>query len=122
MVRVRAHRRLRVRVKEHPRGPRIGARPATLRRTDRAMTHLLCWWLLRLGAQGVRAEEHTVVAPGWMLDRWTVDDGLPLDHVEDVAVDPNGVVWLATRDGLVRFDGVDVDVLRPGDPLGACRA
>lgn len=49
---------------------------------------------------------------GWMVDRWTTADGLPLDHMLDVQIDPHGFAWLATLDGLVRFDGASFRVLR----------
>ncbi|RME28481.1 MAG: hypothetical protein D6798_02290, partial [Deltaproteobacteria bacterium] len=51
-----------------------------------------------------------------MADHWTTDDGLPLDHLNDLAVDRHGTAWIATYDGLVRFDGVDFHTFRPGDP------
>ncbi|MFH1529684.1 MAG: ATP-binding protein [Pseudomonadota bacterium] len=54
-------------------------------------------------------------ASGWLVDRWTLDDGLPLSHVEDVAQTPDGNVWLATFDGLVRFDGLEVRIHRRAD-------
>lgn len=46
------------------------------------------------------------VAAGWMHEHWTAADGLPVNAVNAVAQDPDGYLWLATFDGLVRFDGV----------------
>lgn len=41
--------------------------------------------------------------PPW---RWiTHDQGLLSEHVDDLAVDPNGVVWIATHAGLYTWDG-----------------
>jgi len=37
---------------------------------------------------------------------WTVEDGLPQSSVLDIAQTPDGYLWLATRGGLVRWDGV----------------
>ncbi|MDP2311290.1 MAG: response regulator [Pseudomonadota bacterium] len=37
---------------------------------------------------------------------WTLEDGLPVNSVNDIEVTRDGYVWLATFDGLVRFDGV----------------
>ncbi|MEZ4386741.1 MAG: two-component regulator propeller domain-containing protein [Candidatus Krumholzibacteriia bacterium] len=38
-------------------------------------------------------------------DQWTKDDGLPLDMVSGVAQTPDGYLWLATQQGIARFDG-----------------
>ncbi|MBO6577209.1 MAG: response regulator [Rhodothermales bacterium] len=37
---------------------------------------------------------------------WTTADGLPIDRINDVVRTPDGYVWAATIEGLVRFDGV----------------
>ena len=51
---------------------------------------------------------------------WTVEDGLPVNAVNDLARTPDGYLWIATYDGLVRFDGVRFQVYRssthPGLP------
>ena len=39
-------------------------------------------------------------------DVWQTDDGLPQNTVQAIAQTPDGYLWLGTRDGLVRFDGV----------------
>ena len=82
-------------------------------------------WLLRAGVVGLLgcaapalAGSTQQAAEGWMLDSWTVEDGLPLEQVNDLAIDADGYVWLATWDGLVRFDGQRFDTLRSEDPLG----
>ncbi|HZT59068.1 MAG TPA: two-component regulator propeller domain-containing protein [Pyrinomonadaceae bacterium] len=38
-------------------------------------------------------------------DAWQMKDGLPDDVIEKVAQTPDGYLWLATSQGLVRFDG-----------------
>ncbi len=40
------------------------------------------------------------------IDLWTADNGLPQNIVRAVCQTPDGYLWLATFDGLVRFDGV----------------
>jgi signal transduction histidine kinase/streptogramin lyase len=40
------------------------------------------------------------------VDHWTTDNGLPLNTVSAFCQSPEGYLWLATLDGLVRFDGV----------------
>jgi ligand-binding sensor domain-containing protein len=42
---------------------------------------------------------------GYLLDRWTNADGLPVNGTTDVLMGARGYLWLATFDGLVRFDG-----------------
>ncbi len=41
---------------------------------------------------------------------WTASDGLPQNTVQAVLQTRDGYVWLATEEGLVRFDGVKFDV------------
>jgi diguanylate cyclase (GGDEF)-like protein len=44
--------------------------------------------------------------------QWTVADGLPQVTVLDLAQDPTGFLWLATQDGLARFDGYRFETFR----------
>ena len=37
---------------------------------------------------------------------WTSEDGLPENNVVGLAQTPDGLLWVATQGGLVRFDGV----------------
>ncbi len=37
---------------------------------------------------------------------WKTRDGFPLDAIDSIAQTPNGYLWLGTRSGLLRFDGV----------------
>jgi len=39
-------------------------------------------------------------------DHWTADTGLPQNIIRAIHQTPDGYLWLATLDGLVRFDGV----------------
>src|SRR3954454_19818535 len=40
------------------------------------------------------------------IDSWSTDNGLPHNAVRDILQTRDGYLWLATADGLVRFDGV----------------
>lgn len=40
------------------------------------------------------------------IDLWTTDNGLPQNIISGICQTPDGYLWLATPDGLVRFDGV----------------
>ena len=53
------------------------------------------WWRCR----------RTGVPSQFVHDRWTKEDGLPLDMVADVTQTPDGYLWLATQQGVARFDG-----------------
>ncbi|MCB9779744.1 MAG: response regulator [Alphaproteobacteria bacterium] len=44
-------------------------------------------------------------APRPLVDHWTTADGLPVDAITDVAPTADGLVWVATFDGLWAFDG-----------------
>lgn len=54
----------------------------------------------------------------WVVEHWMPADGLPLNHLTGVAQTPDGMLWLTTLDGLVRFDGVRFVTLRPADLPG----
>jgi ligand-binding sensor domain-containing protein len=43
--------------------------------------------------------------------------GLPRDRVECIVAGPNGVLWLCTAEGLVRFDGYRFRIFGTGDGL-----
>ena len=44
--------------------------------------------------------------PGYFTRTWRTEDGLPNDAVSDILQTRDGYLWLATYDGLARFDGV----------------
>ncbi len=49
--------------------------------------------------------------PGnYHLTSWTTDNGLPQNSVNKIIQTRDGYIWLATNDGLVRFDGVKFTV------------
>ena len=56
-----------------------------------------------LGGITARAE---ATNSAWLVRTWQTDDGLPENRVYDVAQSPDGFLWVATRGGLVRFDGL----------------
>lgn len=51
--------------------------------------------------------------------RWGPSQGLPEETVHSVSETPDGYLWLASRDGLIRFDGANFRVFRPGEAAGS---
>ena len=47
----------------------------------------------------------------------TVADGLPSNRINDIAEDAFGYLWIATSDGLARYDGISFRVWRVGQGL-----
>ena len=47
---------------------------------------------------------------------WTVDNGLPENEVRGISQTPDGYLWIATLNGLVRFDGVHLTVFDRNTP------
>ncbi|NYZ63893.1 ligand-binding sensor domain-containing diguanylate cyclase [Luteimonas deserti] len=43
----------------------------------------------------------------YAVDQWTSRDGLPHNSIRDLAQTPDGYLWFATWEGLVRYDGLE---------------
>src|SRR5215831_7130812 len=54
----------------------------------------------------------------YRFDSWTTDSGLPQNSVRAILQTRDGYLWLATSDGLVRFDGVRFTVFNKGSNTG----
>jgi signal transduction histidine kinase/ligand-binding sensor domain-containing protein/CheY-like chemotaxis protein len=50
------------------------------------------------------------LASQFVHDRWTKDQGLPINMVTGICQTPDGYLWLATQQGLTRFDGLNFTV------------
>ena len=48
-------------------------------------------------------------------EQWTTNNGLPINHVNQIYQTPDGYIWLATFTGLVRFDGVTFKEFNSGN-------
>jgi len=57
-------------------------------------------------------------AAGFVLESWTVKDGLPVNSINKVIQSRSGYIWLATFDGLVRFDGARFTTFNIGNSDG----
>lgn len=92
--------------------------PCTLPAPERVPWCCVPQLLLSCLLVSASASTSEAVAPGWIRDTWTSADGLPIEHLNAVAVDAQGIVWIATYDGLVRFDGLSFETLRASDAGG----
>src|SRR5207245_2220277 len=48
----------------------------------------------------------TAEEPRWLTRPWLSDDGLPNNTVTGIAQTPDNYLWVATANGLARFDGL----------------
>ncbi|GLU53996.1 sensor histidine kinase [Dyadobacter frigoris] len=55
--------------------------------------------LIFLGSKSISAQKN------YSIEQYTGDNGLPQNSVKGITADGAGFIWLATEDGLVRFDG-----------------
>jgi signal transduction histidine kinase/streptogramin lyase len=60
----------------------------------------------------------TTARAQYRFDHWTADNGLPQNSVRDIVQTRDGYLWLATLDGLVRFDGVRFTVFNKSNSPG----
>ncbi|MCW5960241.1 MAG: hypothetical protein KIS76_08755 [Pyrinomonadaceae bacterium] len=60
----------------------------------------------------------TALAAELGFDVWTTADGLPQNSVNGIVQTPDGYLWLATYDGLARFDGVRFTIFDKGNSPG----
>ncbi len=56
--------------------------------------------------------------PLYRLDSWQTEQGLPQNTVASIVQTPEGYLWLATQEALVRFDGIRFQVFSPGNTPG----
>jgi hypothetical protein len=73
-------------------------------------SRLLFCLLFLFGSQAAHAQ--------FRLDHWTADNGLPQNCIRDIVQTRDGYLWLATHDGLVRFDGVRFTVFDKSNSPG----
>src|SRR6516165_8933378 len=67
-----------------------------------------CAWVMGIGE----------AAAEYRLDVWTAESGLPQNTVRDVLQTRDGYLWVATLDGLARFDGVRFTVFNKANSPG----
>jgi signal transduction histidine kinase/ligand-binding sensor domain-containing protein len=58
------------------------------------------------------------MATQYRLKDWTAENGLPQNVIRGIAQTPDGYLWIATLDGLARFDGVRFTVFNKSNTSG----
>ena len=81
---------------------------------------LIFSFLSLLTRTGVLAADAPVSTqdPGYVIVNWGVQDGLPSSRINAVLQTRDGYIWLATHDGLARFDGVRFERFYENDLAG----
>jgi diguanylate cyclase (GGDEF)-like protein len=79
----------------------------------------LLWLCLLVGLPGgAVAQDGPPPLRDYAIDVWTSRNGLPHNSLRDIAQTPEGHLWFATWEGLVRYNGLDFTVFdrstRPG--------
>lgn len=87
-----------------PRFSFILPRMPPFRWMSRCLALVLAWLPALLHGQSLAAE------PRWVHRHFGSVDGLPVGSASSAAIDADGFLWLATHDGLARFDGEHFDV------------
>ena len=85
--------------------------PARLVSTSALGLGLLCSMV------AMAATNSPIVGDGLVIRAWGTGAGLPQNTVNAIAQTPDGYLWLGTRDGLARFDGVRFTVFGLRDGL-----
>ena len=71
------------------------------------------WFLALMGCLATARVQLVVAAPdqagranpGFVVDVWTTENGLPQNEVTAILQTRDGYLWFGTHSGLVRFDG-----------------
>lgn len=71
--------------------------------SDRILPATLCIFALAIISQGTDQ---------FRFKTWNTENGLPQNSVQAIAQTPDGYLWIATRDGLARFDGIRFKVFQ----------
>ncbi|MDX1640796.1 MAG: two-component regulator propeller domain-containing protein, partial [Balneolaceae bacterium] len=54
----------------------------------------------------------------YLVQNFTVEDGLPVNSVNGIVQDDNDYLWFSTLDGLVRYDGYNFEIYNSGNTDG----
>ncbi|MEM7217125.1 MAG: ATP-binding protein [Pseudomonadota bacterium] len=76
--------------------------------------------LLGMSSQAANAQDALALSPNkplteFLVRRWGAADGLPMNQLNRITFGNDGYLWIATYEGLVRFDGIDFEVFNHKD-------
>jgi signal transduction histidine kinase/ligand-binding sensor domain-containing protein len=81
---------------------------------EAVFARLLCIPALMIASSSLQAEVNPALdTDSWIIQSWTVDEGLPESSATAMAQTPDQYLWFGTFGGLVRFDGVTFTVFDP---------
>lgn len=72
-----------------------------------------------LCATAALALDPSLATTQYVRESWSSNDGLPQDSVNKIARTPDGYLWLATQEGIARFDGLNFTVFDSRNTGGA---
>ena len=75
-------------------------------------------WGAALASFALISVLHAVTPFTWRAQTWHVEDGLPDNRVLGLAQTPDGYLCIATREGLVRFNGAEFEGFTIANPSG----
>ncbi len=73
---------------------------------------LFTWLFAAMGAVSAAS-----ASPGVVVRVWQSQDGLPSNVVRSVIQSTDGYLWVATAEGVARFDGFEFELIEPEDQL-----
>ncbi len=72
--------------------------------------------LLMLGLGTAASAQSAVNGSGFLIRVWQSEEGLPGNVVRSIGQTDDGFLWVATAEGLARFDGIEFEPLITGGP------
>jgi len=88
----------------------------SLSRRFRLACRLWLIWVL------IGSEPSQAASGDYLIDVWMAENGLPNSSVTSIAQTPDGYLWVATYNGLARFDGVRFFTFHPANTPALQRA
>ena len=91
-----------------------------MRRIYRSIARDLCLSLATLiaGACATWAAETDILDVVWPIRQFTISNGLAHNNIRQIFQDTKGYIWIATNEGLSRYDGYGFKTYGPDDGLG----
>ena len=78
---------------------------------------MICAWLIGLRVVSAESADN----PGILTRVWQSQDGLPSNVVRSLVQAEDGYLWVATAEGIARFDGFDFQLIEPEGNLRRTR-